>query len=174
MPAMDQNTCLNYRPVCHLSFHYKTLTRLVAFLFYLPRTSVTSLPIQSGFRAHQSPTIPHRNCSFISFCLRCMYMYLCVVLDHNEIHLSLQVLFDVSSAFYMVDLDIRLQHLQLSSCIFNILWLNHTSQTVFKWLSLVTLDPNGTGLNLVYGVPQGSVLELCSTLFIRLTSLSYL
>lgn len=58
MPAMDPNTCLNYRPVCHLSFHYKTLTRLVAFLFYLPRTSVTSLPIQSGFRAHQSPTIP--------------------------------------------------------------------------------------------------------------------
>jgi len=111
-PNLDPNTCLNYRPISHLSFLSKTLERLALQLIpYLEQMGLL-LPIQSGIRAHHSTET-----ALLSL-LSQIYM----AIDHS--HLSLLALFDVSSAFDMVDHEILLQCLQLSCGISNspLLW----------------------------------------------------
>src|SRR6218665_184600 len=117
---MDPNTCLNYRPISHLSFLSKTLERLVALQLipYLEQMGLLP-PIQSGFRANHHST----ETALISL-LSQIYM----AIDH--FHLSLLALFDVSFTFDMVNHEILLQRLSypVASQIVLFFGLNLTSR----------------------------------------------
>lgn len=63
----------------------------------------------------------------------------------------------LTSAFDVIDMRFYLGVCGISTI--PRLWLNHTFHTVLRWLSLVTPDPSGQGLYLVYlAYMQGSVL----------------
>jgi len=51
---LDPSTCLNYRPISHLSFLSKTLERLVVLQLIPSSNKWVFCLLQSGFRVHQS------------------------------------------------------------------------------------------------------------------------
>src|SRR5688572_2382327 len=157
------NTCQNYRPISHLSFLSKTLERLVSlqFLPYLEQADL--LPsAQSGFRGHHSTET-----ALLSL-LSDIYIWpLTKVISHFWPFLTSPQPLTWSTTrscsnvcSYPVAYPISL-----------FFGLNRTSQTALRWLSLVTPDPSGSGLDLAYLRDQCS--DLSSISFTRLTSLCY-
>jgi Reverse transcriptase (RNA-dependent DNA polymerase) len=146
-PNLDTNLCLNYRPISNLSFLSKTLERLVSLqlLPYLEKSGL--LPAnQSGFRTNHSTETA----------LLSLLSEIYSAVDRSE--LTLLALYDVSSAFDMVDHEILLQRLETS------FGLKGTPLTWFRsYLSdrtqmIITGDSRTLWTRVKFGVPQGSVL----------------
>ena len=144
---LDQNACQNYRPISNLSFLSKTLERLVS-LQLLPYFEQAGLlpAAQSGFRGHHSTETA----------LLSLLSDIYVAIDQS--HLSLLALFDVSSAFDMVDHEILLQRLQLSCGLSGIPLLWFKSYLTDRTQMVVLGDSRTEWVGVKFGVPQGSVL----------------
>ena len=143
---LDQNACQNYRPISNLSFLSKTLERLVS-LQLLPYFEQAGLlpAAQSGFRGHHSTETT----------LLSLLSDIYVAIDQS--HLSLLALFDVSSAFDMVDHEILLQRLELSCGLSGIPLLWFKSYLTDRTQMVVLGDSRTEWVGVKFGVPQGSV-----------------
>ena len=143
-PNLDPNACQNYRPISNLSFLSKTLERLVSlqFLPYLEQSGL--LPSsQSGFRAHHSTETA----------LLSLLSDIYSAVDKSQV--TLLALFDVSSAFDMVDHEILLRRLELACGIHGppLLWFRsfltgRTQRVIFG-------DSSTPWVRVEFGVPSG-------------------
>jgi len=146
-PNLDTSLSQNYRPISNLSFLSKTVERLVSMqlLPYLERSGLLP-PYQSGFRANHSTETA----------LLSLLSEIYSAIDKSQ--LTLLALYDVSSAFDMVDHEILLQRLEISCGIKGtpLLWfrsyLSERSQMIISGNSRTQWVP------IKLGVPQGSVL----------------
>ena len=102
-PNLNPNLCKTFRPISNLSFLSKTLVRIVSIQI-LPYLELSGLlpSHQSGFRANHSTETA----------LLSMLSDIYSAIDKSQV--SLLALFDVSSAFDMVDHKILLQCLESS------------------------------------------------------------
>ena len=146
-PNLDPNLCQNFRPISNLSFLSKTLERLVSMqlLPYLEHSGL--LPShQSGYRAYHSTETA----------LLSLLSDIYSAVDRSQ--LTLLALFDVSSAFDMVDHEILLQRLETSCGLKGspLLWLR--SYLSDRTQMIISGDSRTQWVPVKLGVPQGSVL----------------
>jgi hypothetical protein len=145
--GLDNTQVSNYRPVSNLSFLSKILERAVDAQLNEFLSSSNALPLnQSAYRKYHSTETA----------LLKIHSDLCSYIDKGEA--ALLALLDLSAAFDTVDFGILLTHLETSFCI---------TGTVHKWIKsylhdrtcfVLINDRRSRTVNLVCGVPQGSVL----------------
>jgi hypothetical protein len=146
-PSLDKNNFKNYRPVSNLSFLSKVIEKLVLkqLFAYLNDHSLLS-PNQSAYRPHHSTETA----------LLKVTNDLLLALDSGSV--SILTLLDLSAAFDTVD------HLTLFKTLRNYFGI---SGSVLAWFQSYLSDRKqavsvdgcfSESVDLVYGVPQGSVL----------------
>ena len=145
-PSLDPDHFQNYRPVSNLKFLSKVLERVVASRLqdHLDRHSLTE-PLQSAYRKHHGTESA-------------------LIKVHNDILLSLDskhavflVLLDLSAAFDTIDNDLLIHRfctlgVEGSALSWIMSYLCHRKQSVR------VNDSFSPEQELLYGVPQGSVL----------------
>ena len=145
--TLDPSLCINFRPISNLSFLSKTLERLVTIQILPYLESSGFLPsYQSGFRTnHSTETL-----------LLSMLADILSAIDKSQV--SLLALFDVSSAFDMVDHKILLQRLECSYGLKGtpLLWLR--SYLTERTQMIISGNSRSKWVPIFLGVPQGSVL----------------
>ena len=146
-PSLDKNLLKNYRPISNLPFLSKILEIVVLhkLLFHLQENNLSN-PLQSAYRAgHSTETVSLRIVNDILSSL-----------DNDNI--SVLLLLDLSAAFDTTDHQILLSRL---NSVFGI------QSTALQWFQSYLSDRyQSTSVNnsssspsqLMYGVPQGSVL----------------
>jgi hypothetical protein len=142
---LDPNDCKNYRPISNLSFLSKTLERLVSIQILPYLESSGLLPShQSGFRAFHSTETA----------LLSMLADIYSAIDKAQV--TLLALFDVSSAFDMVDHNILLQRLESSYGLKGVplLWLQ--SYLSGRTQMVISGNSRSNWVPVLLGVPQGS------------------
>ena len=145
--SLDPNNLKNYRPVSNLSFFSKILEKVVLqqLLTYLNDYDLFS-PSQSAYRPHHSTETALLKIS----------NDILLALDSGNV--SLLTLLDLSAAFDTIDHTILLNRLQYSYGI------SHTALSWFRSYltertqSVFVNNLNSSSEELLYGVPQGSVL----------------
>ena len=145
--GLDQNNLKNFRPVSNLSFLSKVIEKVVLkqLFKYLNTHSLLS-PNQSAYRpCHSTETALIKVTNDIL-----------LALDQGNV--SLLTLLDLSAAFDTVDHEIMVKTLQLQFGITGkaLSWLRSymSDRTQFVSINNCCSDP----VNLLFGVPQGSVL----------------
>ena len=146
-PPLEKNLLKNYRPISNLSFLSKILEKVVLhkLLSHLQENNLNN-PFQSAYRAgHSTETVLLRIVNDILSAL-----------DNDNI--SVLLLLDLSAAFDAIDHQILLSHL---TSVFGI------QSTALQWFQSYLSDryqstsvnnSSSSSLQLMYGVPQGSVL----------------
>ena len=146
-PSLDKNLLENYRPISNLSFLSKILEKVVLhkLLSRLPENNLSN-PFQSAYRAgHSTETVLLR---IVNDTLS--------ALDNDNI--SVFLLLDLSAAFDTIDHQIFLSRL---NSVFGI------QSTALQWFhsylsdryqSTSVSNSSSSPSQLMYGVPQGSVL----------------
>jgi hypothetical protein len=144
---LDQNILKNYRPVSNLSFISKLIEKIVLkqLFEYLNGHGLLS-PNQSAYRpSHSTETA-----------LLKVTNDLLVALDNGDV--SVLALLDLSAAFDTVDHEILLKtlkfHFGISGAVLSWIQSYLSNRTQVVSINDCTSDP----VDLVFGVPQGSVL----------------
>ena len=146
-PSLDKNLLKNYRPISNLPFLSKILEKVVLhkLLSHLQENNLSN-PFQSAYRA---------GCSTETVLLRIVNDILSA-LDNDNI--SVLLLLDLSAAFDTLDHQILLSHLN------SVLGIQSTALQWFhpylsdRYQSTSVNNSSSSPSQLIYGVPQGSVL----------------
>ena len=146
-PSLDNNLLKNYRPVSNLPFLSKILEKVVLhkLLSHFQENNLSN-PFQSAYRAgHSTETVLLRVVNDILFAL-----------DNDNI--SVLLLLDLSAAFDTTDRQILLSSLN------SVLGIQSTALQWFhsylsdRYQSTSVNNSSSSPSQLMYGVPQGSVL----------------
>jgi len=146
-PSLDKESLLNYRPISHLSFLSKLTERVV-------KARLTNhLSSNSLFNSHQSAYSKFHSTETT----------LLSVHDHLIKSISTQkltalCLLDLSAAFDTIDHDILLSRLSTWFGLSNTALFWFRSYLSCRTFSVSIENSSSTPSNLLYGVPQGSVL----------------
>ena len=155
--GLDPDILKNYRPVSNLSFLSKLLERVVLTQLssHLQKNGLLDI-FQSAYKKNNSTETA------------LLYVVNELLLNADAKQISVLALLDLSAAFDTLDHDILLKRLEISFGI---------SGTVLKWFASylesrsqqVCVSGNlSTPTNLIFGVPQGSVLgPVLFTLYIQ-------
>ena len=154
-PGLDAEELKNYRPVSNLTFVSKLVERLVSSRLVIYLTSHGQMPqLQSAYRRHHSTE------TTLLKVLSDVY----ATIDRQQV--TLLGLLDFSAAFDCVDHDILLRRLRHKFGICG---------TALEWIASFLLGLSqqvyykghlSVKLQLLFGVPQGSVLVLGPLLFL--------
>ena len=146
-PSLDKNLLKNYRPISNLPFLSKILEKVVLhkLLSHLQESNLSN-PFQSAYRAgHSTDTVLLRIVNDILSAL-----------DNDNI--SVLLLLDLSAAFDTTDHQILLSRLNSVFGIQSAVLQWFQSYLSDRYQSLSVNNSSSSPSQLVYGVPQGSVL----------------